>query len=552
MKAPVRIYLNGTLITGRIDGLDNLDVTITQNSDSGSVETAFTNELEFYDDGYAILKAVLIDDPNAFSNEVEIKIYDDCCAQSNLFLDAAFIGAIRADAIDWCEPICSIKANAVKKNAAYDCIQSKMIWEGDEFLSTQWIKLRYCVAFKPDVLLYFMFIVYFFVNIILFIPGIISSLAGSEWWSNLNARMILCSWYHPSAFVRSYVQNVCDKCGLNFKSSILNDPGSEYYNTLLFAAQVRKGYKPGSIDGKLIAQNLPVETLETLMKNHLMPLFNAKYWIVGNDFIFERKDYFDSSNVWIDAEQLYNDGLIIDNSICYSYLGDERFAFASYSYGLDGVDIESHEAKSRFDKIIEWNDPPSPTQKGQKEVQFLSCQARFRNDYIEDDAYSEFAESSIIDTFFAFQFSNSDKMMLMAQHTCTSYKFLIWDGVSVNMGRINRGAPADFRDFRVDGDSGNLYPVNPPNESVFNYAFVFREEYPGNLYSEYHYIDNPRLNVTRKFRFNFEFSFSCDQLNNFDFSKPVRLFKNNTIVFGEVTELRVDYLKRTIRVTGKV
>lgn len=554
MKAPIKVYLNNTLINGRIDGLDKFEVTVSQDLDSGVFERSFTSELEFYDDGYAILKAILIDDPNAFANEVEVKFYDECCGQTNFNLEPSFAGIITAEKIDWCDPICSIKANVLKKNTTYDCIQSTIIWDDQNgFLQEDRVNVRYCTEPRPEAIAYVMFVFYAILNLLLVVPGLISSAIGdNDWWQDMNSRLILCNWYHPAARVTDYVENVCRICGLNLKSSILKSPSSPYKNTLLFAAQVRKGYKPSKTTRRLINQNLPVETLETLMKQHLMPLFNAKYWIVGNDFIFERKDYFDGTNVWIDAEQLYNDKMIVDDVICYSYLGDPRPAFADYSYGIDGVDICSHECKQRFDDIVEWNLPFSPTQKGRDERQFLSSQARYRNDGIERTVYDTMESISFIDGLFANQFSNTSRNVLMSQHTCTNYKFLIWDGADAQYGNIIRQDVPGFSDIRINEDTGNIEPDYPTAGELTNYPFTFREGLGGNLYSQFHIINNPKLNLLEKYRFQFEFSFSCGQLQSFDFSKNVRLFKNNTIVYGEVTELKIDYVKRTMTVTGRV
>jgi hypothetical protein len=597
MKAPVKIELNGTLITGRIDGLDGFQTTIRENNEQGVIETSYSSELTFYDDGYLILKAQLIDDPNAFGNEVQVKIYDECCNR------IAFTGIITATAIDWCEPICAITTNVIEKNAELNCIQSTIIWEGNEFLQANRKKLRYCVELRPDFLYYIIVLIYGAINtvfiilqplslalvslsfllygictLVCLIPGTDCSQTDcndSEWinpenlflnltgWlDDLQERLILCGWYHPTAFLRDYIKNACDICGIEFESSILNDPASPYYNTLLFAAQVRKGYKPSFNDARLIGQNLPVETIETLMQGHLNKLFNAKYWIRNGKLIFERKDYFDQLEIWIDTAQLLSEGRIIDNEVCFSYIDKERPAFAIYQYSNDASDIVANEAKQRFDNIIEWNDPPSPTQKGKHEMVFPSSQGRFRDDQISKDVFSQLADIGIIDLLFGNNFSQNQNTLLMAQHVAMNYKFLIWDDESGDDYALVKREYSDnfvgggFYDYKIEEDTGNLVPFYVGEDKRFNYPFTFYEgEFStaqNNLYYDFHIIDNPRNGTTKNYNFSFTFSFECSELSSFDFSKTVKLYKSNTLVYGTVTELTINYLNRTIAVSGIV
>ena len=590
MTAELAIYFTDpttaqTLITGRIDGLENFAITYND-----ELKKSFSTELEFYDDGYAILKTWLLDNPNAFTNEIKVSIYDKCC--NTLIIE----GVIRATSIDWCEPICSIKANIVEGKDAIDCLKSTIIWDSENpklatgFTSTEQKRLRYCVDLSPTGLLIILMVFYGIFNLILqilnaiyitlvaLVAGLafILSLGQINWFDELtvftdaineiNDRLVICNWYHPTALVRDYIKNACQICGLNFQSSILNDSGSPYYNTLLFSAQVRKGYKPSQTTGLLIGQNLPVETIETLMDNYLKPLFNANYWVIGNNLIFERKDFFDNpSNVWIDAEQLLNQGLIENDRVCFSYLDKERPSFANYEYSQDFADPLGNYAGQRFNKIIEWNNPYSPNQAGRKEVVFQSSQARYRGDGIEKDTYDIIGSDPFwnwLDALFSYSFSESIGMLLLGDHVCANYKFLIWDEESGLEDSKVKGFYLNdfvddvdgttFYDYKIEEDTGNLVPWYVPSSDRYNYPFVFRKENSNNLYTLFHYIDNPRNNWVKKYQFEFTFNFSCTQYANFAFTKTVRLFKNGQIVYGKVKELNINFVNRTISVQGEV
>jgi hypothetical protein len=282
MIADVKIYFitpdnTQTEITGRVDGLDRLEVTLRDD-----LTKSFTSELEFYDDGYDILKLWLLNDANALINEVKVKIYDTCC--NTLVID----GVIRATTIDWCEPICSIKANIIEGKEAVDCLKSTLIWDdstedesGLTFLEREQKRLRYCVDLSPTGLLIILLVFYVIFSLILNVLGLILTFfAGlaflfsfgfldfqdtldqfTGWIDELQERMIICNWYHPTALVRDYVKNVCQKCGLTFQSSILNNNGSAYYNTLLFAAQVRKDISHQKLREILLSKICPLKLL---------------------------------------------------------------------------------------------------------------------------------------------------------------------------------------------------------------------------------------------------------------------------------------------------
>jgi hypothetical protein len=554
MKSPIVIHLNGTVINGRIDGVESFEITQRENDDDGGLVKSYSSELKFYDDGYLLIRPILVDNPNGFSNSIDVQIFDECCGR------LVFDGLITGDKIDWCEPECWISVNVVAKNPELNCVKSKLIYDNEQgFLGRPQKKLRYCVDLRPDWILGILFTIYALFNVIAFtvlLPLLIVPNV-REWLSDMNDRMIQCQWYHPTALVRDYIKNVCDVCGLEFQSSILNDPSSPYFNLLLFSAPIRKGYKPSQSQNLLISENLPIETLDTLMNNHLKPMFNAKYWIVGNKLIFERKDYFVGSSTWIDAEQMLNDGRIIENQICFSWIDRERPAFAEYEYTPDGADLLGNEAGLRYEEIVEWNSPPSDSQSGSLNLLLFSSMGRFRNDFAGPDSLASY-DNGFWNVLFGNRIANSDGLLLMNQHVAFNYKFVIWDGLSEGNSKVQ----SNWSAFGVFGISlGSLFsppldnysstsPV--PIDKMYNYPMWFKEQLPFNLYRSFHYIDNPRLPGTKIFNFDFSFSFDCGELDAIDFSKTIRIRVGNTIKFGEIKELKIDFVKRTIGVSGIV
>lgn len=598
MKSPIVIHLNGTVINGRIDGVESFEITQRENDDDGGLVKSYSSELKFYDDGYSLIRPILVDNANGFSNSIDVQIFDECCGR------LVFDGLITGDKIDWCEPECWISANVVEKKPGLNCVKSKLLYDNQNgFLNNQQKKVRYCVDVRPNFILSVLLLIYAILNLLIYavilplslvvvviqsiafvICQIVCAIPGTPcnsatctggtwtnpqnsfseitgWLTDMQNRLIQCQWYHPTALVRDYVKNVCDICGLQFQSSILNDPSSPYFNLLLFSAPIRKGYKPSETNGLLISENLPIETLDTLMTKYLKPMFNAKYWIVGNKLIFERKDYFVGTSTWIDSEQMLNDGRIIENQICFSYIDRERPSFGEYNYSLDGMDLTGNEAFERYDEIVEWNPfPISPTQSGSINLVLLSSMARFRDDAAGVDTLGGF-ESGVYNTLFGGAIANSRDILLMNQHNAFNYKFMIWNPSSgLENARVERSYSNSFTGGPVVGNyfepalGGELVIENVPldENKLFNYPMFFNENNTNNLYSLFHYIDNPRLPGTKIFNFNFSFSFDCGELDAIDFSKTIRIRVGNTIKFGEIKELKIDFVKRTIGVSGIV
>lgn len=584
----MKIEMNGALITGRIDGLESFKVTIENKTDDNRIAKSFSSELTFYDDGFDLIKANLIDDPNGFTNSIDVTVYDSCCQEP------VFVGMIRGDSIDWCDPGCSVTANLIEEEEAINCVKSTLIWDNHNgFMNQDQPAIRYCLEMRPVfiqvVILWLAFIlnialigilipiiavVFVIFGIIYIICSIISAIASvipgvsgpdcNDGWTNpiniinnildgldsLQDSLIGCGRFHPSPFVRDYIQNACSKCGLTFQSSILNDPASIYYNLAYMSAEVEKGRKNNSTNFKLIEGNEPLFTLEIFLSDVVAPLFAAKWEIKNGLLILEREDFFQNTATWINTFDLDQAERLIDGVVCYNWIDEDRAAFGRFEYTKDGQEYVGNEASPRFNDIVEWNDPPNPIQSGEFKFQTPTAPSRFRDDDIEVDVYSFFADAlgGAVNAVFGGAFSESQYFLLMNQHTCFAGKFLLLDeSTAQSTNYVRRNYNNAFTGGNVQEDGTTIQ-----SDARFNYPLWFKEENANNLYTNFHFIRNPRNPGSQNFDFEFEFVFECDEYQDFDFTKGVEVVKSQTTLTGVVQKIEVDFVKRIIKVNGIV
>lgn len=563
MNSTLKIEINGVLIVGRIDGIDQFTISYRQNDDDGTVVKSFTSELTFWDDGYNILKTNLIDDPLGFNNKLPVKIYDDCCGE------LVFEGFIKGDSIDWCDPECSISASVVEEDQELACIKNTLIWDNTSgFLNQNYNRVDYCVENRPQfihaVVLFFGLFISYLVTFLTFtlipaltiivflisaICAVVSIFGGPPCQSpvvtldniittltdQIKAALIPCTDYHVGPYVRQYIQNACNKCGIGFQSSILNDPSSIYYDLTMLSMQVKKGRDRLLTNNRtLINDNLPVETLETLLNNYLNKMFNAKWRILGGTLYFERKDYFNGIAQWIDADQLLSDGLITENKICWTWQDRQRYSYGRYEYQMDAMEYIGNEAKLQYNDLVEWNPTGSTAQSGELSVLLNASPVRCIG-----DQYGEIVS--------IFALGNQGNQMLMAQHTAFNYKFILYSG---NPQRPIRTNYSDAFMVNVPSDM-------PQQSERFNYPMWFVEGDPitgngaqNNLYSLFHYIDDPRLPTAQQYDFQFTFEFDCSQFQSFGFEKYIKISRGPLTLTGQIKEISVDFNRRTIQVKG--
>ncbi len=545
----------------------------------GNQTKSFAETITLFGNAFVYIKELFIDNPNGKFETASITLIDDCCGDDRVVFEGILLG----ENVDWCEGDCTIKVTAVEFSEdiqKLDCVRSTLITDNhDGFQQQQHPRMVYCTEYRPsvlqDIVLIFGIIlnlnllllspliaaistivitINLIINVVNTLPGVNItpiSFAGNQGVlgqignliTSLNSLIIGCGRRHPSPLVRSYINNVCNKCGLQFESSIFTQQSSDYYNTVLYNAPIEKGKRPlTNINGETptwVPENAPIETLESFL-DKLKIVFNAQWDVKDGVLRFERKDFFYQNQDFVSYEDLKVDNRI-DGVICYSWRGDEAPAILRLKYAEDAVDWVGNEASPRFNEIIEWNVPFNARQKGMREVVFPFGVARYRDDGIDRDVIGDY-------NFFPLytQAINShDGVLIQNNGTSFQPKLLIWDGQSINFGKVKKyniqGYTIPFvqnYNYPYSGTSFGSLPQTAYSSDVINSA----------IYKRFFSIDDPRVLGDQGKTFTFAFKFNCEEIQGFDLSLNVL----TPIGSGRMKSATVNYTKRTMEIQGDV
>lgn len=571
------IYLNGTQVDPKdIEGEGGLSVTITvEDEETGEQKKSASGSLTFFGQAYDIIRTNLIEPDDGRLREVPFEIFDDCSTPPL----SVFVGVVRGDTVGWCEGECSATGTAIEKTVstdAADCLKSTLIFDNrNGFQEQAHPRMKYCDELRPGwlhhvilifgallvtiitVLIPVVAVISVIINIINNIIDVINSIPGVdldhidfdgnsdtdtlEEWQNLRATLIDtiigCGRVHPSPLLRSYIENACSICGLSFSSSILNNPASDYYDTVLWSAPVEKGTREDS--NTYLYENRPIETLDSLMKK-LAPVFNAGRRIVGSTLHFERKDMLPQQGQWIDPAVLKTEGRLVD-TVCYEWGKDEPHAFAHIGFQQDAVDGPGNEARFFYDRTVEWNQPFNSAQRGELKEPFSFGMLRNRRDGIGGDIL----DSYLFFPPFSGAINEHGNVMMLERGIGSLPKLLVWDRASQTFGVVKRFSvpgyykepeenynfPFHVTEFNVDPSTG--YPTTEPNMS---------------LYGRFHAVRNPKVFSTRGLEFKFTFEYSAAHLASLN---PLATIPT-PYGAGRITSITINFSERTILVAGKV
>lgn len=577
----MKVYLDGILVNYLTDDLKKPSFTFQKQSETGDKVFSFTGELHFTGADYDYLYDKFVTSGTSLTNKVVLKFVDDCCSQNKVY---EFY--ITRESLIWCEDSCDLTASALEKSLAndqYTCLKNTMIWDDFAgFKSKKHPRFSYCNELRPNWLHDAMLILILatgtsilalgpllaglallvvsinaFITTINAIIDAVNTLPGininklkkidfdgnpatnaftelKNFLTQLFATAVGCGRKHPSPLVRDYINNVCAKCGITFKSSILNNPSNDYWNLCYVNAPINKGTIESDTTTFWIEENRPILSgLQFL--DQLKPVFNAEFEIVAGELIFERKDFFTPKTPWLDLTTLPAEKI---KSICWKWSSKERYSYCSLYYQKDAVNWVGSEAVSRWGDIVEWNVPYSSQQKGELAPIFNFAACRFRDDGIDRDVLTFYENFPTINTLIK-RYKNS---MIMNSHTSYLPMLLIWDGQSVDNAYCNKFT--------------NIY--YPPLAGIvganqyYNFPMWFKEGYPGNLYDRFHAINDPRTSSYLGFDFTAEIKYDCDMLNNIDIDGVIKTSKGYSNNENGTTKIHIDYKTQILTINGTV
>lgn len=580
------------------------NITWRKKDEEGFKAFSFTGDLEFIGEDYYFIKAELWDAVNAIQNEILLTFEDDCCG-GNPF---AFSFTLPSESIKWCEGSCSITAAAIEKSVeseAIKCLRNTKIADDDNgsfndsqfstdqpgipFKSKRHPRMTYCHEIRPswmhDVAIIFTIIIESaltsafpiigsVIGIIVAINNVISFLNNNlgtninllapingavndpnslqSWYNafsntknDLYTKMIGCGKKHPSPLIRTYAENVCARCGISFRSSIFKNPASDYNNAVYHFAPVSHGTDFNDTTTFWIPENEPYVTGSQFF-DQLKSTFNGDWQVVNNALVFERKDFFQAKQPWLDLTVLDSD----QYNICYAWSKKVRPSFGKFEYRKDGINTVGNEAADRYNDWVEWNKPPLPGQKGEfaPVIPFAAC--RFRDDHVrlnnvpERDVLTSYENNSLVPATMRNKMTAGKNAIILNQHICEAPMILIWDGAGDRSDSRVSGTQFTPTGGTTDASAGEFY----------NYPMWFSEAMPGgngvagNMYDRFWAIENPRITGFQAKTFEAEIELTCLQLQNMDLDGMVKTNEGT----GKVTEISINYQSNKMIIKGEI
>lgn len=566
----MQVYIDNIPLQYPSETLLKPHFTLRRKNESGEKAFSYTGDLVFEGADAKYIRAQLIDDPNAITNKVVLKFYDECCDRTYMFY-------IQAASVKWCEKDCTITAAATeftKTEEQYTCLKNTLIWDDHiGFKSKQHPRFAYCNELRPNWLHDCMIIFFlatatsllvlgpiiiglvFAFNTINAVINLLNTLLPSSsqinnvtlggntsldfndlqnYFNLLVSFIVGCGRKHPSPLVRDYIDNVCKKCGLSFVSSILNNPLSSYYNVCYVNAPINKGTLETDNTTYWIEENAPLLNGLQLLKQ-MNGIFNGAFDINNSVLTFEREDFFVPKTPWLDLTTFDPD----NTEVCWNWTNKPRYSYGTFYYQKDAINFLGGEAIGRWGDIVEWNNPYSPLQKDEFKpfIEFAAC--RFRDDGIDRDVLSAYKNFPTIGPII----KKYDNVMLFNAHVCFMPMLLIWDtNTPASNAKVDPTA-AYFGGF-ADGPNGQNVGVN----QFYNYPMWFREGYPNNLYTNFWYIKNPRVAGWAAKDYKAKILFTCNELKNLNLDGMV------TTSYGDaaIDQIDIDYATQTMELTGSL
>jgi hypothetical protein len=365
---------------------------------------------------------------------------------------------------------------------------------------------------------------------LIFNPGaIINDI--KDFYQRLIDNVIGCGRKHPTPYVRDYIENVCTICGASgFSSSILNNPASEYYNSMYWYAPSKKGDRTPPKLG-IEKANRPMDKGDAFL-GKLAQEFNAEWWVDNGVLYFESKYYWQNLPVFFDTTN--NPSALLERP-CYNYNANNAFAAQTVKYQIDGIDwvgdeaINEHQYHINYALTYGYN--PAWVDCNVKDLLFGAD--RYREDGIERDVLSDYGSIGLVNTFLGGQLTATNDFQLLNNGTATLPKLII----------------ADTYNYPVNNMRVKDYPGRGRN-----YPYRIDPTQTGNLW-DFHKLDDPTINAPRLFDFNFTAKLDCAHLGTLTVRQTVVLRPRDQSappVLGYLKRISLNLGKRQMKLYGEV
>lgn len=570
MKVEFSLNCSG-VFTDYSDSVDVSRLLVNKQLDASNdpIKTQ-TGSIEIFGEAYTFFFDNIINSPNIYSNSICVKITDDVCGGVQNF-------KIGNQNLKWCEDgECRLNLEMEGLEPTLDCIRSTLIADNASILFQQYPgpgiihpRFRYCDIIKPT--WFFGIMVTFFNSFDLFIVllntaintlnsgfMIINGVIGTSLNTINNINFITDKWLgcgrgYPAPFIRTYIDNVCDVCTASIddvKAPILYDDESPYYQACLLTAYSKKGV---DMDGNMdyIPNNKPSWTLDQLFSK-IKDFWNARWFILGDDIYFERKDKI-GELIWgigvfaIDLTTDEDKEHLLGN-VCFTYNGEPKLRRINMNYATDASDNIGNETQSRFNGEYLYSGP-NPNYTGSKVVTMND----FGSTSFVLDGQDSLYDANITQAVGSVLGGLKWGGCLKTQGDTLQYaKLLIYDTLSPIEDARTQGIPylpfATLPEF--EDDNALNFPIGYSDLSYYNAPMSFALGANGianNLW-DYHYIDIP--DDAKKTNIGFELTMEfCCQYSVLDLYQSIK-FENGWE--GEIAFVEFNYAERKISIKGNI
>jgi len=532
-------------------------------------QKSITSDIECYGDAYTFIRTNLIDSVNLYSNSICVQVTDDDCGN-------VFQFKIETKNLKWCDgDICKISMALVEYNPVIDCVKNTVIsdntnGEFQEFpvSGNPHPRFRYCDVIKPTFL--FGFIITFvnavsallasinFVLLVTFGPIIntINAFFGTSYAipaiPDPFSSIVGCNRLYPAPFVRTYIDNVCNLCGVTVDDTtdtIFHEVTSNYYNTALLTAYTTKGVKDTSTKDYII-NNRPSWTLFDLMSKLKIP-FNGRFFFKNNlDLHFARKDLI-GVQLWgatptVDVSDTGADNTNLLGNVCYQWNGEGKPSRINMKYSADMSDNIGNELLSRFNG--EYLSPANPNHNTpvEKITPDFGAQSFVLDG--KDTVWDANLVNAIGPMLAGFSY---DGVLKTQGDTLQLAKLIIWDGISMTDSRPFSDAWIPYLALPAFADDdGGFFPVSASD--LFNYNFPYSFDPDADLISsgnlwQFHNIDIPTADKKTNISFEYKLQMCCDYM-----SLELYMSTQFNTDEGEINYIEYDFARREILIKGNL